>query len=138
MAQELSLPQWLQNETALAAVTDVGFLLDQTIESTIQDSSDDYYFDIYTGYSSDLKFALMKIGLLSRHRRLTESDSFQSDGEDTNGHSSPVKNLEIGIRNMIRRDHESGLKFPSHHLLDTDTIDEFRTYLHSALKYKGA
>lgn len=118
--------RWFWSIQALAAVTDVGFLSDQTVGSTIQDSSDDYYFDIYTGYSSDLNFALMKIGLLSRHRRLTESDSFQSDGEDANGHSSQIKSLEIAIRNMIRRDHELGLKFPGHHLFDADTIGQFR------------
>lgn len=113
--------QWFWSIQALAAITDFGFLPDQTIESTFQDGSDDYYFDIYTGYSSDLKIVLMQIGLLARQRSLTEKNT-----EDANEHQDQIRRLESAIRNMISRDHELGLKIPDHHSLDAKTIGQFR------------
>jgi hypothetical protein len=124
--------RWFWSIQALAAVTDFG-LSDPTVGSTIQDS-DEYYFDLYTGYSSDLNIALMQIGLLAHRRNL-----IQGDGKDTNQHPDEVKKLENAIRNMISRDRESGLKFPSRASLDADTIGQFRAcntaYQHACFTY---
>ncbi|KAJ5125507.1 uncharacterized protein N7443_008577 [Penicillium atrosanguineum] len=113
--------RWFWSIQALAAVTDFGFLSVQTIGSTMQGGSDDYYFDIYTGYSSDLNIALMQIGLLAHQRSMTENNR-----EDDNEYHDQIRRLERAIRNMISRDHELGLKFPIHHSLDTKTTNQFR------------
>lgn len=113
--------RWFWSIQALAAVTDFGFLSDQILASSIQNDSGDYYFDIYTGYSSDLNIALMQIGLLARQRGLAENDA-----EDRNDHQAKARKLEKKIKDMINRDLESALKFPKHHSLDASTIGQFR------------
>lgn len=115
--------RWFWSIQALTAITDVGKMSElASADSIIQEGDQNYFFDTYTGYSSDLNIVLMEIGSLM-HREDVDIDSEMEESLDTVEQKSQY--LETSIKYMIRRDKEVGLKFPDHVLLNPAITAQF-------------
>ncbi|KAJ5692714.1 hypothetical protein N7462_002137 [Penicillium macrosclerotiorum] len=102
--------RWFWSIQALTAVTDVGTLSELSLEvPAMQENHEDYFFDTYTGYSSDLNIVLVQIGAMAQKKQ-----SIIPAG---------VKPRRAR-RFIIWRRHAS-LRFPSHVVLDKNTVRQF-------------
>ncbi|KAJ5459593.1 uncharacterized protein N7458_001145 [Penicillium daleae] len=119
--------RWFLSIQALTAVTDIGGLSELASEQTAkQVMENEYFFDTYTGYSSDLNPALMQIGLLAQNQEAAEYAHQSSLEYCTSGEKGDkARHLEQVIQDMIHRDRTMGLKTPGHLSLDMDTIRQF-------------
>jgi hypothetical protein len=119
--------RWFLSIQALTAVTDIGGLSELASEQTAkQVMENEYFFDTYTGYSSDLNPVLMQIGLLAQNQEAAEYAHQSSLEYCTSGEKGDkARHLEQVIQDMIHRDRTIGLKIPGHLSLDMDTIRQF-------------
>jgi len=125
--------RWFWSIQALSATTDAGKLPGlASSESFMEDGDHRYFFDTYTGYSSDLNIVLMEIGLLM-HRDDVETRS----QKHVDIAEEKAQCLEISIKHMIHRDTEFGLVLPGHILLDANMTLQFqasnKAYQYSSL-----
>ncbi|CAI7676939.1 unnamed protein product [Penicillium pancosmium] len=103
--------RWFWSIQALTATTEVGKVSElASANSVIREDDQSYFFDTYTGYSSDLNIVLMEIGLLMH--RGEAADLNTESGETACGVEEKSDQLETSIKYMIRRDADFGLKFP--------------------------
>ncbi|OOQ86471.1 hypothetical protein PEBR_21216 [Penicillium brasilianum] len=119
--------RWFLSIQALTAVTDVGGLSELAADGIAEENLEqDYFFDTYSGYSSDLNPVLVQIGLLAQNRETEEYDSELRNEHCVSGDTGDrARHLERIIQDMIHRDRTIGLKIPGHLLLNTDTIRQF-------------
>ncbi|OQE16780.1 hypothetical protein PENSTE_c023G06002 [Penicillium steckii] len=120
--------RWFWSIQALSATTDAGKLSELAPSASYIDDGDQrYFFDTYTGYSSDLNIVLMEIGLLM-HKDDVETLSLSEEKSQC---------LEASIKYMIHRDTEFGLVLPDHILLDPNMTLQFqasnKAYQYSSL-----
>lgn len=119
--------RWFLSIQALTAVTDVGGLSELAADRVAEEHMEqDYFFDTYTGYSSDLNPVLMRIGLLAQNRGAEECDLELSNEYSIRGENGDnARHLERIIQDMIHRDRTIGLKIPGHLSLNMDTLHQF-------------
>lgn len=138
-ADWLSL-RWYESIQSLGALTE-NFLrakrtddLAQDHDWLLQQTSDSYSFDLYTGYSSDLNMVLRDIG-----RSVKDAESSGRWNEQTlpRGLRDKAHILEITVRDMISRDAIEGLRFPLDVSLSEQEAEHFavcnQAYQYSAL-----
>ncbi|PLB53356.1 hypothetical protein P170DRAFT_380002 [Aspergillus steynii IBT 23096] len=127
--------RWFRSIRALSAVTDIGNLSGTASRDlTTQDVDRSYFFDTYTGYSSDLNIVLMEIGSLLHLKGL--SDVRIASVETRNTIEQKAEELKRSILYMIRRDTELGLKFPDQALITPETTFQFQA-CNTAYQYSG-
>lgn len=129
--------RWYSSIEALTALTNRGITsADENQGETLGDDSvfvlpEDDILDIYTGYSSDLNAVFREIGSLARKR--------SQSGDDSTAEELQIQTLRLEqvVQEMIRRDHEEGLKMPADIRLSRDEVRQFNAcnaaYQHSAL-----
>lgn len=142
--------RWYSSIEALTALTDRGLrsqrirtnsesLFDLILQQQVSHAND-YYFNIYTGYSSDLDPVFKEIGSILEQRQL--SDNIRDMRMDTTtlieGDSQQkASSLEQKVLSMMSRDDEHGLKLPLDVDLTVEELYQFRAcnkaYQHSAL-----
>lgn len=131
--------RWFLSIQALTAVTDVGGLSEVASEKAAEYVLEqDYFFDTYTGYSSDLNPVLMQIGRLAQSRGAAESDCQLSNENCVSSRKDEkARYLERIIQDMIHRDRTIGLKIPGHLSLNMHTLRQFgacnTAYQHTSL-----
>lgn len=144
--------QWYSSIEALTALTAQGLQDErvgddlQSIPKSIllQSSSDDenYYFNIYTGYSSDLDSVFKKIGFLARElQRIEREETVEMDMWNRAlieaDFQQEALSLERTVLSMISRDDKQGLKLPPNVDLKVEEIRQFcacnKAYQYSAL-----
>lgn len=119
--------RWFLSIQALTAVTDVGGLSEGAGERAAeQEMEQDYFFDTYTGYSSDLNPVLMQIGMLALNHGAGEFN-YQGTNEVcvSSGKDEKARHLERIVQDMIHRDRTIGLKIPGHVSLNMNTLQQF-------------
>ncbi|KAJ5763277.1 hypothetical protein N7533_001958 [Penicillium manginii] len=117
--------RWFWSIQALTATTEVGKVSElASANSVIQEGDQTYFFDTYTGYSSDLNIVLMEIGLLIHREEAAVLDTESTESTSAIEQKSDL--LETSIKYMIRRDTEFGLKFPGKVLHDPDMTVQFQ------------
>lgn len=138
-ADWLSL-RWYESILSLGALTENFFRakrpddLVQDHDWLLQQDSDSYSFDLYTGYSSDLNMVFRDIG-----RSLKEAASSDQWNEQIipKGLRDKAHLLEITVRDMISRDATEGLRFPLDVSLSEKEAEHFavcnEAYEYSAL-----
>lgn len=117
--------RWFWSIQALTATTDVGKLSEMaSTEPIVQEYDQNYFFDTYTGYSSDLNIVLMEIGSLIHGSHGSDNGADMEETESLIQKRS--LHLEASIKHMINRDMDLGLKFPDNALVDHNTSVQFQ------------
>lgn len=117
--------RWFWSIQALTATTEVGKVSElASANSVIREDDQSYFFDTYTGYSSDLNIVLMEIGLLMHREEAADLDA--EPRESVCGVEEKSDQLETSIKYMIRRDADFGLKFPGDVSHDPDMTVQFQ------------
>lgn len=117
--------RWFWSIQALTATAEVGKVSElASANSAIREDDQSYFFDTYTGYSSDLNIVLMEIGRLMHREETAKLDA--ESGEFISAIEQKSDHLETSIKYMIRRDTEFGLKFPGKVLHDPDMSVQFQ------------
>lgn len=142
--------QWYSSIEALTALTDRGLqngrvdssseLVADSILRRPASNARDYYFNIYTGYSSDLDPIFKEIGLIFVERQRSDSTkAIRMDANtipEANFHQKALL-LEQRVLSMMSRDNEHGLMLPLEVHLTVEELRQFqacnKAYQHSAL-----
>lgn len=130
--------RWYRSIEALSALTDTKTATYEAMQDPVFVIDDgEYYFDIYTGYSSDLNSALEEIGELARRRRRIDMQNSDGRAQMMAQLQLAACQLDLKIQAMIQRDEQNGLKIPPDISIQGNELRQFSAcntaYQHSAL-----